>query len=133
MPIVSFICAALVLILLPLYWRTRNVAVLSAILWLAICNIARGINTAIWIDNSTIKYKVWCDISKFSFTYLVYANVPQVEGLLLAATLPSHPLYSAFVVFLPRLLPRAIHYPVHQKIAVEWSLTSSCVLCYQWS
>ncbi|KAB5588648.1 Pheromone B beta 1 receptor [Ceratobasidium theobromae] len=63
MPIVSFICAALVLILLPLYWRTRNVAVLSAILWLAICNIARGINTAIWIDNSTIKYKVWCDIS----------------------------------------------------------------------
>ncbi|KAB5589512.1 Pheromone B beta 1 receptor [Ceratobasidium theobromae] len=46
-----------------MYWRTRNFAVLSTITWLVICNIIRGVNSAIWTGNTIVKYKIWCDIS----------------------------------------------------------------------
>ncbi|KAB5588812.1 Pheromone B beta 1 receptor [Ceratobasidium theobromae] len=63
MPIVSFICAISILILLPLHWRTRNYAVLLSIIWIATTNLIRGINSAIWANNTDIKYEIWCDIN----------------------------------------------------------------------
>ncbi|KAB5591985.1 Pheromone B beta 1 receptor [Ceratobasidium theobromae] len=60
MPTISFLCAVLVLVLLPLHWRTCNIAMLSLIIWLAISNIVRGMNATIWIDNTIVKYKIWC-------------------------------------------------------------------------
>ncbi|KAB5589596.1 Pheromone B beta 1 receptor [Ceratobasidium theobromae] len=63
MPIISFICVILILILVPLYWRSSNVAVISGIAWLISCNIIRGIDTAIWMGSTAVKYKIWCDIS----------------------------------------------------------------------
>ncbi|KAB5590241.1 Pheromone B beta 1 receptor [Ceratobasidium theobromae] len=63
LPIVSFICTILVLIPLPYHWRTRNVATLSIIAWLVICNVIRGVNAVIWGGSTVVKYKIWCDIN----------------------------------------------------------------------
>lgn len=66
--IISLICAILVLILIPLQWKTRNVATLSLVIWLAVCNVIRVINSAIWAGNMTVKHQLWCDISKCLIT-----------------------------------------------------------------
>ncbi|KZV83952.1 fungal pheromone STE3G-protein-coupled receptor [Exidia glandulosa HHB12029] len=63
LPIVSFAAAILVLLPLPWHWKARNVATLSLIGWLFICNIIRGINSIIWMNNVAIHFHVWCDIA----------------------------------------------------------------------
>lgn len=65
MPIISFICVILGFVLFALHWKTRNVAILATIFWQVVSNIIYGINSTIWMGNAVIKYKIWCDISKF--------------------------------------------------------------------
>ncbi|CAE6475099.1 unnamed protein product [Rhizoctonia solani] len=63
LPVVSFICTALVLIPLPWHWRARNTATLSIIFWLTAINFTRGVNAIVWGGNVINKAPVWCDIS----------------------------------------------------------------------
>jgi pheromone a factor receptor len=74
LPIVSFICTILVLIPLPWHWKARNVATLSIIVWLALCNIIRGINALVWAGSVVVKYPVWCDISEWFHTDASYPS-----------------------------------------------------------
>jgi len=63
LPIIAFISLALILVPLPIHWKSRNVPLLSIIAWLAISNVTYGINSAIWSGNVTIEDLVWCDIT----------------------------------------------------------------------
>ncbi|KAG8723774.1 hypothetical protein FRC09_001797 [Ceratobasidium sp. 395] len=63
LPVVSFVCTALILIPLPWHWRARNIATVSIIVWLTLVNIPRGINAIVWADTVVVKYPVWCDIT----------------------------------------------------------------------
>ncbi|THH28190.1 hypothetical protein EUX98_g5992 [Antrodiella citrinella] len=62
LPVLSFLCVALITLLSPLHWKSRNVAVLSTIIWLFVANLIQGINSAIWLRDATARYPVWCDI-----------------------------------------------------------------------
>jgi pheromone a factor receptor len=63
LPIIAFISLALVLVPLPIHWKSRNVPLLSIIAWLALSNVTYGINSDIWYGNVKIEDLVWCDIS----------------------------------------------------------------------
>jgi pheromone a factor receptor len=64
LPIVSFLCATLVLVPLPWHWRAGTVPTLSIVFWLFLVNIINGVNSIIWADNVTIIAPVWCDIGE---------------------------------------------------------------------
>lgn len=59
--------AGLILVLLPgpWHWRARNIATLSLIGWMALCNFCLMINTIVWFDNYGDHNPVWCDISEY--------------------------------------------------------------------
>jgi pheromone a factor receptor len=61
----SFIGFVVVLIPSPWHWRSRNVATLCLIFWLALYNMTRFINSLIWADNYANVVPVWCDISTY--------------------------------------------------------------------
>lgn len=63
LPVVSFICAVLVLLPLPWHWRAGTVATISITVWLFAANIINGINAIIWSDNAIIQATIWCDIA----------------------------------------------------------------------
>ncbi|EUC54121.1 STE-like pheromone receptor [Rhizoctonia solani AG-3 Rhs1AP] len=63
LPVVSFLCTALVLIPLPWHWRARNTATLSIIFWLGVINFTRGINSIVWAGKTINYAPVWCDIT----------------------------------------------------------------------
>nr|UWI70529.1 pheromone receptor B3 [Pleurotus eryngii] len=63
LPIVSFICAFLVLLPLPWHWRAGTVATISITVWLFAANIINGVNATIWSDNAIIQATIWCDIA----------------------------------------------------------------------
>ncbi|KZV83956.1 fungal pheromone STE3G-protein-coupled receptor [Exidia glandulosa HHB12029] len=67
LPIFSFLAVLLVLLPLPWHIKARNVATLSLIAWLAVCNFMRGVNAVIWMNNVHIHYRVWCDITAKAF------------------------------------------------------------------
>jgi pheromone a factor receptor len=86
LPIISFICTVLVLIPLPWHWRARNVATVSIIVWLTICNVTRGINAIVWGGSTVVKYHVWCDISKCPFSTSCHlANWASATKLIIGA------------------------------------------------
>ncbi|KAH7924992.1 fungal pheromone STE3G-protein-coupled receptor [Leucogyrophana mollusca] len=62
-PVLSFICAALVLAPLPWSIRARNIAALSIGAWLFIANIIYVVDALIWANNADPRVPVWCDIS----------------------------------------------------------------------
>jgi pheromone a factor receptor len=70
LPICSFAAFILVLFPLPRQWRARNIATITAILWIAITNLIHGINSIIWSGNVEVKFLVWCDISAFPLTII---------------------------------------------------------------
>ncbi|KAH9943670.1 STE3-domain-containing protein [Amylocystis lapponica] len=61
--VLSFLCAALLLGILPAYWSSRNVAMISLIVWLWSCNVIEGVNTVVWAGNSLSHIPIWCDIA----------------------------------------------------------------------
>ncbi|KAF7421281.1 hypothetical protein PC9H_011803 [Pleurotus ostreatus] len=63
LPVVSFICAFLVLLPLPWHWRAGTVATISITVWLFAANIINGVNAIIWSDNAIIQATIWCDIA----------------------------------------------------------------------
>ncbi|CAL1702974.1 unnamed protein product [Somion occarium] len=66
LPVLSFLCVALLLALAPLHWKSRNVAILSLMAWLMICNSIQGVNSLLWRSDTAVRAAVWCDIaSKF--------------------------------------------------------------------
>lgn len=64
---VAFIAAFSLLLPLPWHWRARNVATLSLVIWLFVCNIIYAVDAVIWRDNVKIVVPVWCDISASGF------------------------------------------------------------------
>ncbi|KAK7435122.1 Pheromone B beta 1 receptor [Stygiomarasmius scandens] len=60
---VAFIAAASLGLAVPWHWRARNVATLSIIAWLFVCNVIYGVDALIWSDNLRIVVPVWCDIT----------------------------------------------------------------------
>ncbi|EGN92611.1 hypothetical protein SERLA73DRAFT_65479 [Serpula lacrymans var. lacrymans S7.3] len=67
-PVVSFICAALVLVPLPCHLRARNIATVSIIAWLFVVNVIYAIDAIVWSNNSRIIAPVWCDITSTLIT-----------------------------------------------------------------
>lgn len=61
--VVAFLCATIVIIPLPWYWRARNVSIISVIFWLFTYNLIRGVNAIVWGDDVIVRTPVWCDIS----------------------------------------------------------------------
>ncbi|KAF5378592.1 hypothetical protein D9615_007161 [Tricholomella constricta] len=59
---ISFTCAALLAIFIPVARVRCNVANLAIVAWLLGCNLVHGINAIIWADNIDISVPVWCDI-----------------------------------------------------------------------
>jgi pheromone a factor receptor len=64
LPVLSFICAAILTIILPQNLRRHSVANLSLVGWLLACNLIHGINSIIWADRVAIQIPVWCDLGK---------------------------------------------------------------------
>ncbi|KAF8060136.1 pheromone A receptor-domain-containing protein [Lyophyllum atratum] len=62
LPAVSFICAALLAVFIPVARVRCNVPNLAIVAWLVGCNLVHGINAIIWADNVDIRVPVWCDI-----------------------------------------------------------------------
>ncbi|KAG5652720.1 hypothetical protein H0H81_003971 [Sphagnurus paluster] len=59
---ISFTCAALLAIFIPVARVRCNVANLAIVAWLVGCNLVHGIDAVIWNDNADIRVPVWCDI-----------------------------------------------------------------------
>lgn len=62
---VAFLCVVFLACLLPAYWTSRNVAMLTLIWWLILCNAIQGVNAVVWAGNTETKIPVWCDISEY--------------------------------------------------------------------
>ncbi len=69
LPVVSFLCAFLVLMPLPWHWRAGTVPTISISLWLFAANVINGVNAIIWKENVRIVVPVWCDISECDATF----------------------------------------------------------------
>ncbi|KAI0946020.1 hypothetical protein AcV7_010110 [Taiwanofungus camphoratus] len=63
LPIVSFVCAVLLMGLVPAHWTSRTVALPSLMVWLFTCNIIQGVNTVIWARSTAVQIPAWCDIA----------------------------------------------------------------------
>ncbi|RPD76924.1 STE3-domain-containing protein [Lentinus tigrinus ALCF2SS1-7] len=62
LPVVSFLCMGLLLLLSPIYLHTRNVAAISLAAWLVVCNLVHGVNALLWSGNDDVHVPAWCDI-----------------------------------------------------------------------
>ncbi|KAG6886020.1 hypothetical protein C0992_004730 [Termitomyces sp. T32_za158] len=59
---ISFVCAALLALFVPIARVRQNVANLAIVSWLLGANLVHGINAVIWAGNVEIHAPVWCDI-----------------------------------------------------------------------
>ncbi|KAI0694922.1 pheromone A receptor-domain-containing protein [Cerioporus squamosus] len=62
LPVVSFLCMGLLLILSPAFLHSRNVALISLAAWLVLCNLVHGVNALLWSGNDNVHVPAWCDI-----------------------------------------------------------------------
>jgi pheromone a factor receptor len=62
LPLAAFGAALLVLFTSPLFWRTRNIPLLSAAAWLFIVNVVYGVNALVWSDHARDVATIYCDI-----------------------------------------------------------------------
>ncbi|TFK65314.1 fungal pheromone STE3G-protein-coupled receptor [Pluteus cervinus] len=60
---IAFTAAASLLLPLPWHWRAGNIATLSIIFWLFVCNVIYGVDAIIWSEGVRIIALVWCDIT----------------------------------------------------------------------
>lgn len=63
LPIVSILCAVLLLCLIPAYLIAGNVAATSLVGWLLLCNLIQAVDSAVWENNTSIRTPAWCDIA----------------------------------------------------------------------
>ncbi|KAH9916390.1 STE3-domain-containing protein [Epithele typhae] len=62
LPVVSFVCLGLLLLLSPVFLHSRNVAVISLAIWLLTTNLIHGIDSILWAGNFDVRIAPWCDI-----------------------------------------------------------------------
>lgn len=62
LPVLSFISALSLLILIPFCLKSRNLPFISLVAWLLLCNIIQGVNTVVWANNASFNALGWCDI-----------------------------------------------------------------------
>lgn len=62
--ILSFVCAVLLAIFIPVQRIRNSVPKLAIILWIFGYNLVHGINAIVWSGNVGIHIPVWCDIGK---------------------------------------------------------------------
>ncbi|KAF9011852.1 pheromone A receptor-domain-containing protein [Cyathus striatus] len=62
LPVLSFLCVALLAVFMPVRRVHGNVANLAIISWLAVCNLIHGINSLEWAGNIDMSGPIWCDI-----------------------------------------------------------------------
>ena len=62
LPVISFLCTGLLLLLSPVFLHSRNVAVISLAVWLLLASTIHGVNSIVWAGNEAVHIPVWCDI-----------------------------------------------------------------------
>ena len=62
LPVVSFLCIGLLLLLSPVFVHSRNTAVISLAIWLLLSNIIHGVDSIVWAGNVAVHVPAWCDI-----------------------------------------------------------------------
>ena len=62
LPVVSFLCIGLLLLLSPVFVHSRNTAVISLAIWLLLSNTIHGVDSIVWASNVTVHVPAWCDI-----------------------------------------------------------------------
>lgn len=68
LPILSFLCSAILAVFLWIPRVRVNIANLTILSWLILCNVVHGINAILWAGNVNIHIPVWCDIgAQFEF------------------------------------------------------------------
>ena len=75
LPGISFACAILLSLFIPVRRVRGNVASLGMITWLVGSNLVHAINALIWTGNVDIHVPVWCDIGGWVFSYLTAMNL----------------------------------------------------------
>ncbi|KAF8230428.1 STE3-like pheromone receptor [Tricholoma matsutake] len=79
LPVVYFLCFALLVTFITTHRVHCNVANLAIVLWLAGYNLIHGINAFIWAGNVNVQVPVWCNI----VTKLLLATIVAVSGAVL--------------------------------------------------
>ena len=67
LPIISFLSAFLLVLILPAPIHYYSIPSASLIAWLFFCNLIHGINSVVWNGNQAVHASAWCDICKASF------------------------------------------------------------------
>ncbi|KDR78090.1 hypothetical protein GALMADRAFT_64716 [Galerina marginata CBS 339.88] len=100
--IVSFVCAALLAVFIPVRRVRTSIPHLAIVLWLVGCNLIHGVNALLWDGNVNIHIPVWCDIvTKF----LLGANIA-LPGALLSITLRLELVSSSRTLFTDKKVTR---------------------------
>lgn len=60
---ISFICAILLAVFVPVKRVYSDIPALAIVLWLALANVLRGVNSSLFDGTVAVKSFVWCDIS----------------------------------------------------------------------
>jgi len=60
----SFTCAALLAVFIPVRRIRTSIPDLAIVLWLTGYNIIHGVNALVWAGNVDIHIPVWCDIGR---------------------------------------------------------------------
>jgi pheromone a factor receptor len=79
LPVLSFICAAILTVILALKLRRSSVANLTLIGWLLACNLLHAINSIAWANSVAIQVPAWCDIGGYNATIAkeLFRSFPQ--------------------------------------------------------
>lgn len=120
--IVSFVCAALLAVFIPVRRVRTSIPHLAIVLWLVGCNLIHGVNALLWDGNVNIHIPVWCDIGNQNFTaskgiilsdpmphlvtkFLLGANIA-LPGALLSITLRLELVSSSRTLFTDKKVTR---------------------------
>src|ERR1700722_4014048 len=69
LPVVSFICTALLVALLPVHFGRFSVTNLCITAWLLVCNVIHGVNAILWANTTELRFSIWCDIGEHRFSF----------------------------------------------------------------
>ena len=67
LPVLSFLAALSLFVILPLHLRSRNIPFLFLIAWLLVCNIIQGVDAIVWANDALVRAEGWCDLGEPSF------------------------------------------------------------------
>jgi len=60
----SFVCAALLAVFIPVRRIRTSIPDLAIVLWLTGYNIIHGVNAVVWAGNVDVHMPIWCDIGR---------------------------------------------------------------------